>query len=40
MNTVKLVDGLEICDLSLLIEDSMIIADLHLGYEQYLTSEG
>lgn len=40
MNTARLMDGLEICDLSLLIEDSMIIADLHLGYEQYLTSEG
>lgn len=33
-------EDLEICDLALLIEDTMIIADLHLGYEQYLNSEG
>jgi len=33
-------EDLEICDLALLIEDTMIIADLHLGYEQYLNREG
>ncbi|MBE2900685.1 phosphoesterase [Methanothermobacter thermautotrophicus] len=40
MKTYRLMDDLEICDLSLLIEDSMVIADLHLGYEQYLNRQG
>ena len=36
----KIAKNLEICDLALLIEDTIIIADLHLGYEQYLNREG
>ncbi|MGB4611017.1 MAG: phosphoesterase, partial [Methanothermobacter thermautotrophicus] len=40
MKTYRLMDDLEICDLSLIIEDSMVIADLHLGYEQYLNTQG
>ena len=36
MKGFPLDDGLEIFDLSLLIDDTMVIADLHLGYEQYL----
>ncbi|HOK73255.1 MAG TPA: metallophosphoesterase [Methanothermobacter sp.] len=31
---------MEVCDLALLMEDMMIIADLHLGYEQYLNQKG
>jgi uncharacterized protein len=36
----KTIYGAEIMDLSILIEDTMIIADLHLGYEQALNREG
>ncbi|MEM4525287.1 MAG: metallophosphoesterase [Methanothermobacter sp.] len=40
IGTFKITPTLEVCDLALLIEDTMIIADLHLGYEQYLNKEG
>jgi len=40
MKGFPLDDGLEIFDLSLLIDDTMVIADLHLGYEQYLNQQG
>jgi hypothetical protein len=34
------IQGAEIIDLALLIEDTLIIGDLHLGYEEALNAEG
>jgi uncharacterized protein len=36
----NITDSVEIIDLTLKIEDYLIISDLHLGYEQSLNSEG
>ncbi len=33
-------EDITICDLSLVIDKSLIIADLHLGYEEYLNRRG